>query len=270
MTVAIQVIDDHPLMRDALQSLCVRAGGVDGPVTCNLAATLEEALTQLRAEPAIRLSLLDLNLPGYRGLAAFWTLRERFPQHAVAVISAQCESPLIRDALEGGARGFVPKHTPPVEFERALHLMLAGGRYVPIDVLAAVGAETACDTRQRGATGSMESSTAGPAAGLTAGSSASTAGSSASTADRAPDPLILPRRQREILELLASGLSNKEICRRLSISENTVKTHLATLFDTLGVRSRREIFARYHHAFGGAEISPGAATRGSAQAALRR
>ncbi|MEB2320733.1 MAG: response regulator transcription factor [Pseudomonadota bacterium] len=187
------------------------------------------------SEPqAIDLVLLDLGIPGHHGLSALWTLREQFPAQPVAIFSADCEPATIQAALASGASGYLPKHSSASVIQRALGLILAGGTYVPVDALAAP----------------VPPASAQPAAARPA-AAAPEAG--------APDPLALPTRQREIVELVAQGLSNKAICRQLNISPNTVKTHLATIFETLGVRSRYEIFALVHKAGGFPTADPASA-----------
>ncbi len=210
---SILIVDDHPLIRDALRETLLK-GSV--PVRVSMADSLESALEQLGEPQAIDLVLLDLGIPGHHGLSALWTLREHFPEQPVAIFSADCESATIQSALASGASGYLPKHSSASVIQHALGLILAGDIYVPLDALAA---------------------------------SAQPAPAAAPAAD-APNPLALPTRQREIVELVAQGLSNKEICRQLNISPNTVKTHLATIFETLGVRSRYEIFALVHKAGG--------------------
>src|SRR5690606_12614317 len=123
----------------------------------------------------------------------------------------------IQSALASGANGYLPKHSSAAVIQHALGLIMAGDTYVPVDALSASAPQPAASPAPEAAV---------------------------------PNPLSLPTRQREIVELVAQGLSNKEICRQLNISPNTVKTHLATIFETLGVRSRYEIFALVHKAGG--------------------
>lgn len=226
---SILIVDDHPLIRDALRDTLLK-GPV--PVRLSMADSMESALEQLGAPVPIDLVLLDLGIPGHHGLSALWTLREQFPQQPVAIFSANCDPATIQSALASGANGYLPKHSSATVIQHALGLIMAGDTYVPFDAL---------------------STTAQPSAASPAPEAV------------APDPLSLPTRQREIVELVAQGLSNKEICRRLNISPNTVKTHLATIFETLGVRSRYEIFALVHEA-GGTPAAPRASAPAPAPA----
>ena len=224
--VSILIVDDHPLIREALRDILLK-GAI--PLRVSLAESMEAALEHLGAADPVDLVLLDLGIPGHHGLSALWTLREQFPDQAVAIFSADCDPANIQAALTSGASGYLPKHSSAAVIQRALDLILAGDTYVPLDALLGSAPGTAAPAPVR-------------------------ASEPQPTAD-APNPLALPTRQREIVELVAQGLSNKEICRKLDISPNTVKTHLATIFETLGVRSRYEIFALVHKA-GGAPAAP--------------
>lgn len=219
---SILIVDDHPLIRDALRDTLLK-GPI--PVRVSMADSMESALELLGAGRDFDLVLLDLGIPGHHGLSALWTLREQFPAQPVAIFSANCDAATIQAALAGGASGYLPKHSSASVIQHALAIMLAGDTYVPLDALAPSGAASAPTPE-------------------------APSGQAQAPLPAAPDPRALPTRQREIVELVARGLSNKEICRELNISPNTVKTHLATIFETLGVRSRYEIFALVHKAGG--------------------
>jgi DNA-binding NarL/FixJ family response regulator len=109
--------------------------------------------------------------------------------------------------LDAGAHGYVPKNVGPAELEAALTLILDGVIYVPPSIAS---------------TSSLV--VEGPVLNATPAQSPT------------PDPLT--QRQREVLELVVQGKSNKEIARTLKLGEGTVKVHMAGLFRTLGVNSR--------------------------------
>ena len=224
LSASILIVDDHPLIREALQGILQKTS-VGTAVHC--AGSVEEAIELIGAVDTIDLVLLDLSLPGHHELSALWTLRERYPNLAIAIFSAHCEQSTIRSALASGARGFLPKHCSPVVIQHALRLMLDGGVYVPGDALPA---------------GNERDSPADPAPSLR-------------------NIMALPRRQREIVDLVARGLTNKAICRQLNLSPNTVKTHLAMAFEALDVHSRYEIVALMHAVGRRAEGSLGGVER---------
>ncbi len=210
----ILVVDDHPLICDALVRV-LKQIFITADVTP--IGSVSEAITRLDDSTDIDLLLLDLTLPGHHGLSALWTLREHHPTLPIVVFSAVSDPATIRLALASGARGFVPKQSGSDVLRQALVMIMDGGTFVPLDALTEIdGVLPPADQ------------TDDPAEQPTKASF---------------NPFGLPRRQREILELLGRGLSNKEICRRLDLSPNTVKTHLSIIFETLGVHSRYEIFA---------------------------
>lgn len=164
------------------------------------AGSLAEALEALERHPDTRLVLLDLALPDASGLDGLARLRAAAEEIPCVVLSAE-ESPMVvLAALDAGAAGFIPKTTRSETMLPALRTLLAGGVYLPPCV---------------------------------------TAGAPQADAARAPS-LGLSDRQMEVLRLLVKGKSNKHICRDLSLSESTVKTHLAAIFRRLEVNSRTQ------------------------------
>jgi DNA-binding NarL/FixJ family response regulator len=195
------VVDDHPLMAEALQS------ALTGEAEVQTADTLQQAFELAAGDPAFDLVMLDLGLPGCSGLQALERFRERFPSLPVVVVSAASDLTTITTALDLGAMGFIPKTSPRDVLLHAVRLVASGGIYVPVEAL-----------KQR-----VEE----PAAG-------------GRTAPRSQKDLDLSPRQREVLSLLLKGLSNKLIARKLDISENTTKVHVSAVLHSLGVSTRTQ------------------------------
>lgn len=196
----ILVCDDHPVFREGL---CDALAALDAEFV--EAASVDEALRSVAADPGIDLVLLDLSLPGADGWTAFRSLRRDHPAVPVVIVSASEDPEDMRRALDGGAAGFVPKSSPIEVLRSALRLVLAGGVYVPV---AALSVPT-------------------------------TRGGGASSRRREGRPALTPR-QVEVLILLSRGLTNREIAVALGIAEATVKAHLRTLFEVLDVSNRTE------------------------------
>ncbi|MGE5170576.1 MAG: response regulator [Rudaea sp.] len=192
----ILIADDHPLMRAALTSALA---GLGPDVQFVEAANHAETLARLDAAPAPDLLLLDLRMPGSRGLDGVREVRARAPHVPLAVVSAEQDAAAIRALLAMGVSGFIPKTDSPAVIASAVRLILAGGVYVPPQLVAAA---------QAPASGNGEAPS-----GLTA-------------------------RQMDVLRLLARGWSNKAIARELGVSEGTVKVHLLAVFRALDVRNR--------------------------------
>ena len=215
----ILIVDDHPLI---VEAVTLAIGSLQPDASVSSAASIEAmAGSEL---PAPDLVLLDLTLPGLSGLDALSAVLRRWPAALVVIFSATDDSGSIRRALAAGARGFIPKTSPHKVLIDALRLVLDGGTYVPPDVLS----KSALAALDADPIDEMEADR---------------------DADGASFPLhahehpALSQRQRQIVELLAQGMTTKEICRQLGISPNTVKTHVASIFRALGVRNRTQVVA---------------------------
>jgi DNA-binding NarL/FixJ family response regulator len=124
----ILVVDDHPLYREGMMSaLRAQLSGVE----VLAAASAEEGLEVLAADPEVDLVLLDLRLPGMDGLSALATYAARFPAVARLLVSGAEEPALVRRAFAAGASGFLPKSMSVAEVSDAIRQVLAGGVYVP-------------------------------------------------------------------------------------------------------------------------------------------
>ena len=196
----ILLADDHVMVRDGLRPFLMQ---LSDNTELYEAGSLDEALDTLDRIEGIRLVLLDLRMPGMTVAHGLPAIRERTPQARVAVLSGVTERKQILEAMGLGAAGYIPKRLSAQAMLSALRLIIAGERYVPAALLE---------------------EPAQPAPGSSGESD---------TTERA-----LTAREREILNLLREGLSNKLIARRLNVSEVTVKSHLCHVFRKLGVQNR--------------------------------
>jgi DNA-binding NarL/FixJ family response regulator len=203
----ILVVDDHALIREAmrgvLKELC-------GEATVLEAASAGQATDLAEQHPDLALILLDLKLPDRDGIEMLGELRERYPATSVVMLSAFNDRDNVLRALDNGALGFIPKTDSREVLLGALRLILAGGTYIPPNVLAR-----------------------GPAADAAADKLAP---------QKRPSPaeLGLTERQVEVLALMMQGKSNKLICRGLDLAEPTVKNHVSAILKALGVTNRTE------------------------------
>jgi len=144
--------------------------------------------------------LMDLEMPGTDGIAATRALRAAHPGAAVVILTSFNDRARILAATDAGAIGYLLKDASPDDLERGIR--------------AAARGESPLDPRAAGALLGRE---------------------------RPPEePGGLSPREREVLALVAEGLPNKLIARRLGISEKTVKAHLTSVFRTIGVDDRTQ------------------------------
>jgi DNA-binding NarL/FixJ family response regulator len=208
VTPRIIVCDDHPVVRDAL-STCLRALAPECEVgECATAAQLVDRLGDTERWDLV---LLDLVLPDARGLDALHRVRARAPDIRIAVMSAQEDRDTVDRVLRAGAVGFLPKSADRITLLDALRRLL--------DLQVVEGDEATTGRRPLG----------GPGGAL-------------------PDDdgwvhdalAALSPRQTQVLRLMIRGLPNKEICRELGLSENTVKIHIGSVLRGLRARNRTE------------------------------
>ncbi len=204
----VLIVDDHELFRSGLRLLLKElASDVEFFDTGSV-----DRLDDLGAGN-VDLVLLDYHLPCIGGSAAIARIQDSFPTAAVVVLSGDDRPDLIRSVLDGGASGFIPKHSSKELLVQALRLVLAGGIYLPPEALV----------EQDPATEELRGFTC-----VSISDSIETALAS------------LSLRQRETTLLAVRGATNRVIANELNISEGTVKAHLSTAYKTLGVKSRTE------------------------------
>ena len=201
----VLIIDDHALIRDALARVLT---GLAPDVIIAEAAEPRLAFETIEREPDLDLVLLDLALPGMHGLTALKALREKYPAISVVVVSATVDRESVKEALDFGAMGYIPKSSSNEVLKNALQLVLAGGIYIPPEILG-------------------RNETVGPVAGPAAGT-------------RSPTEIGLTERQAQILALMMRGEPNKVICRELNLAESTVKNQITAILKALNVTSRMQ------------------------------
>lgn len=196
----ILLVDDHVMFRQGLKFLL---GDLDESLRFLEAGSCDQALALLAAN-SVDLVLLDLNMPGIKGLGALQAVTAAVPETPVVVLSGEEGAGLIRGAIDKGASGFVPKASSSEILVAALRLILAGGIYLPANVLDSA------------AVPSQETTVPEDAVSM------------------------LSARQTAVLLRAIQGQPNKVIASDLGLAEGTVKTHLSAAFRTLGVRNRTE------------------------------
>jgi len=208
--VEILVVDDHVLIREALRGVLKE---VRADATVFEASSCDQAMRVIALHPGLDLILLDLNLPDRDGFSALVELGESYPAISVVVLSALNDRGSVTRALELGALGFIPKSGQREVMIGALQLVLAGGIYIPPEILA----RDEPPPRQRDEERPV-----------------------AKRPTVSPADLGLTDRQVDVLSLMMQGKSNKAICRVLNLAEPTVKNHVTAILKALEVSNRTE------------------------------
>jgi DNA-binding NarL/FixJ family response regulator len=207
--VKILVVDDHPLILEALHHVLRQ---LDGEVEVHDARTAEDGKHLVADHPDAGLLLLDLTLPGADGFSLLEELRTDHPAIPVVVISASDRREDILRAIDLGAMGYIPKSSSNQVMLQALRLVLSGGVYLPPIAL----------------TGRDDPAPAAPHA------------DGAPASHTTPRELGLTARQAQVLALILQGKPNKVICRELGLAEGTVKIHVAAILRALNVSTRTQ------------------------------
>jgi DNA-binding NarL/FixJ family response regulator len=205
--ITLALADDHRVVRVGLEALI---GTFDDIELVGAAEGGAEAIA-LCQEKSPDVMLLDLSMPEVDGVMVARTLREREVPTRIVIFTSFSDRDGIVRALDAGAIGYLLKDAEASEIHSAIQAAARGE--APLTPKAAM--ELLRQRRPVGVAGSAPGQVGRPQVDLT-------------------------DRERQVLALLASGLANKQIARRLGISEKTVKGHLTNLFQRIGVSDRTQ------------------------------
>jgi two-component system invasion response regulator UvrY len=184
-----------------------------GGVAFGEAENAAEAL-KLATEHVWDLAILDISLGGRGGLDLLYELRQLRPTLPIAVLTMHSEEQYARRALTAGASGYITKDTPRHELIKAFNCLLEGNRYLSSAVSEILVVDLA-----RAFTGSPHESLSG--------------------------------REFEVMRLIASGKTVREIARLLSLSDKTISTYRVRLLEKMGLKNNAELihYAAHNHLF---------------------
>ncbi|MFG2946090.1 response regulator [Streptomyces adustus] len=209
----VVVVDDQTVVREGIVMLLGLLPGVE---VVGSAGDGDEAV-RLVAELAPDVVLMDLRMPRCDGVEATRRIRSEYPRTHVVVLTTYADDDSLFPALRAGARGYLTKDAGGEEIVRAVHSVLSGD----------AGLAPSIQRRLLERLSEPEAAPVVPA--------------------DAPDGLTA--RETDVLALIAEGLSNQEIARRLHVSTATVKTHINNLFAKTGIKDRAQA-VRYAFAKG--------------------
>jgi DNA-binding NarL/FixJ family response regulator len=201
MTIRVVLADDHPMYRYGLTAILQQADGIDVVASVGDGAALVSAAGTLQPDVV----LTDLTMPDLDGVTAITRLLRTQPELPILVLTMHEDDTHVFAALRAGARGYLVKGSDGEEIVRAVRSVATGGAVYGGTVAQRIVA--LYSGRQ------IESPTARAFPDLTA-------------------------REREVLELLATGCRNHEIARRLGMSEKTVRNHVSQILTKLQVPDR--------------------------------
>lgn len=222
----VLLVDDHPLILSALQTVIKGLGDHVNVVGAGSARAAREALQR---EDDFDLVLLDLQLGDDNGFDLLTEFRAGYPAVPVVVVSASDRASDVIRSVDLGAMGFVPKRATNETLFEALHVVMSGGIYVPP---MSISSEAAGAGRRHT---DAPPTSPGPLHVVNREASDSSFQKQPSLAS-----LGLTPRQTDVLALLLKGHPNKLIARELGLSVETVKDHVAAVLRALNVSSRTQ------------------------------
>jgi two-component system, NarL family, response regulator LiaR len=212
--IRVLIVDDHRVFAEALEMLLAGEANLE---VIGAVGSAEEALEVIvRASPEV--ALVDMHLPGMDGIDATREIREASPSTQVLITTALQDPAEIARALTAGACGFIARTQTVDDLVGMIRRAAAGDLVLPSEGLQTVLATLQSAQRVR------------------------------SNAERRLG--LLTSREMALLELIAEGLTTREVAERFSISQLTVQTHVKNILAKLGVRSKLEAvtFALRHRA----------------------
>ncbi len=199
----VLLADDHVLVREGMKLLFEK---LDPGVEVLQAQSFEQTVAVARQTTALDLILLDLKMPGMRGVDSLVALRKEVGDVPVVILSGAFDRRDVLAALDHGAAGFIPKTLGSEAMFHAINLVLSGEKFVPSLVYFQDGGDGSADGA--GADDSLFAT--------------------------------LTSREREVLGLLIQGNSNSQMANCLGLQEVTVRARLTGVFRKLGVKNRTQ------------------------------
>jgi DNA-binding NarL/FixJ family response regulator len=198
------IADDHPLVRSGLRGLLERDG--EFQVIAEAADGYEAIDLAVLHKPDV--ILLDVGMPRLSGPDAAQSISQKLPAVRIVMLSMHSDESYVLRALKAGARGYLLKASPEADVIAAIRAVAAGNAYFSPSITKLLVEEYVVEARRRGVEDTYE---------------------------------LLSTREKEILQILASGKTNREIAELLFISVATVETHRNNIFQKLHLHNLAEL-----------------------------
>lgn len=201
--IRVLIVDDHAVFRAALRMLLQRENELDviGDVENGRAAL--QFVDHHRPDVIV----MDAVMPGLNGIEATRQLKRRLPNTKVVILTGVTDEDQLREAVRAGASGYITKHSQELELLLAIRTVHRGNPYVSMDIAEGVDvAEIIYEARR-----------------------------TENTDD------VLTAREREVLQLIAEGLTNQQIADELTVSVKTVEAHKTHIMKKLRTRNRADL-----------------------------
>ena len=210
--VHIVIADDHALVRGGMDVL---VKSVIPNVQTSQSYDFSTTIKLLEELKNVDILLLDLLMPGMNSIESVKYICKKWKDLSVIIVSAKEDNNLIKDILQAGAVGYIPKMCSPELMVNAIRLVISGGIYIPSSILNISNEFTNDFQIKQNLNENI---------------------------DKKKNKLT--KRQKQIINLIRAGKSNQAIALDLDLAIGTIKMHISRMFKQLGVNSRTEALAK--------------------------
>jgi two-component system, NarL family, response regulator NreC len=200
----VLIADDHPLIRSGLRALLARESDFEVVGEAADGYQALELVEQLKPDVV----MLDVSMPRLNGIDVAQKISEKIPSTRVIIVSIHSDEGYVLRALKAGAKGYLLKASPEGDILNAVRAVAAGQAYLSPEISRLLVEEYVREMRFRGVEDSYD---------------------------------LLSIREKEILQLLASGSTNRQVAELIHVSLATVETHRTNIFQKLGIHSLPEL-----------------------------